>query len=476
MFGNVVPRRVAASGSRTRSSSARRPPGSSSTPSSTSTTSRSSSTTSRSSTATRPARSSRRSRASSCARRSARCSTPGWATAPSTTGASTASPTTGARRSTSSRWSSATRARARARAWPSAATRSTGEPEPSGDFLVNAQGEDVVSGVRNTARHRRDARGDARGPRQLMEILRTLEAHYKDMQDTEFTVEEGRLYMLQTRNAKRPAQAAVRFAVDAVRGGAADAGGGARDDRRRRARRAAAPDLRPRRRLRRCSRAASPPRRAPPRARSSSPPPRRWPPPRRARDVILVRPFTEADDVAGFHAARGHPHQRGRQGHPRGARRARHGAPGGDRRERRSRSTSTGATVARRRHGAARGRPDRDRRHHRRRHRRRRAARRARGRRGLRPVLEWADELRRLGVRANADTPAGRAQGARVRRRGHRAVPHRAHVHGRGPPAEDARDDHGRRPRRSGARALDELLPLQQEDFEGLFEAMAGCR
>ena len=54
---------------------------------------------------------------------------------------------------------------------------------------------------------------------QLMEILRTLEAHYKDMQDTEFTVEEGRLYMLQTRNAKRPAQAAVRFAVDAVEEG-----------------------------------------------------------------------------------------------------------------------------------------------------------------------------------------------------------------------------------------------------------------
>ena len=49
-----------------------------------------------------------------------------------------------------------------------------------------------------------------------MEILRALERHYGDMQDTEFTVEEGRLYMLQTRNAKRPAQAAVRFAVDVV--------------------------------------------------------------------------------------------------------------------------------------------------------------------------------------------------------------------------------------------------------------------
>src|SRR4029434_9001589 len=54
---------------------------------------------------------------------------------------------------------------------------------------------------------------------QLMEILSTLEQHYKDMQDTEFTIEDGQLFMLQTRNAKRPAQAAVRFACDAVEEG-----------------------------------------------------------------------------------------------------------------------------------------------------------------------------------------------------------------------------------------------------------------
>src|SRR3954466_15049473 len=100
----------------------------------------------------------------------------------------------------------------------------TGEPEPSGDFLPDAQGEDVVSGVR-TPRDIRELREwlpDVH--RTLMEILRTLEAHYKDMQDVEFTVEEGRLYMLQTRNAKRPAQAAVRFAVDAVSEGLLDRG------------------------------------------------------------------------------------------------------------------------------------------------------------------------------------------------------------------------------------------------------------
>jgi pyruvate,orthophosphate dikinase len=92
----------------------------------------------------------------------------------------------------------------------------TGAAEPSGDFLLNAQGEDVVSGVRNTHElvELRNVMPDVYT--QLTDILRRLERHYGDIQDTEFTIEEGRLYMLQTRNAKRPAQAAVRFAVDAV--------------------------------------------------------------------------------------------------------------------------------------------------------------------------------------------------------------------------------------------------------------------
>ena len=67
----------------------------------------------------------------------------------------------------------------------------TGAPEPSGDFLVNAQGEDVVSGVRNTRDIAELADLCPRPTRELMEILRTLERHYGDMQDTEFTVEEG---------------------------------------------------------------------------------------------------------------------------------------------------------------------------------------------------------------------------------------------------------------------------------------------
>ena len=92
----------------------------------------------------------------------------------------------------------------------------TGAPQPSGDFLVNAQGEDVVSGVRNTQGLDEMAELLPEAHRELIDALRTLERHFKDMQDVEFTVEQGRLYLLQTRNAKRPAQAAVRFVVDAV--------------------------------------------------------------------------------------------------------------------------------------------------------------------------------------------------------------------------------------------------------------------
>src|SRR4029079_10124876 len=73
-----------------------------------------------------------------------------------------------------------------------------------------------VSGVRNTRDIAELSDWLPEIHEQLTDILRTLEKHYKDMQDCEFTVEEGRLFMLQTRNAKRPAQAAVRFAVDAV--------------------------------------------------------------------------------------------------------------------------------------------------------------------------------------------------------------------------------------------------------------------
>lgn len=108
---------------------------------------------------------------------------------------------------------------------------STGENIFYGEYLVNAQGEDVVAGIR-TPQHLTLA-GKARNGsdlpameevmpavfKQLVEVRETLEAHYKDMQDIEFTVQQDKLYMLQTRSGKRTAAAAIRIAVEMVREG-----------------------------------------------------------------------------------------------------------------------------------------------------------------------------------------------------------------------------------------------------------------
>ena len=193
------------------------------------------------------------------------------------------------------------------------------------------------------------------------------------------------------------------------------------------------------------------------------------------RDVILVRPFTEADDVAGFHAARGILTSRGREGVARGARRPRHGPArascgasdleidlaaelvrvSGTELHAGDRIAIDGTTGA-----------DHD---------RRRAAGRARRSPSTsRRVLAWADELRRARRAHERRHARGRGQGPRVRRRGHRPVPHRAHVLRRGarePIMQRMILAAGEDERRA---ALDELRPLQQADFEGLFEAMAG--
>ena len=86
-----------------------------------------------------------------------------------------------------------------------------------GEFLVNAQGEDVVAGIRTPQPIAELENVHARrSTTQLREITTNLEKHYKDMQDFEFTIQEGKLYMLQTRNGKRTGPAAVRIAVDMV--------------------------------------------------------------------------------------------------------------------------------------------------------------------------------------------------------------------------------------------------------------------
>jgi pyruvate,orthophosphate dikinase len=346
----------------------------------------------------------------------------------------------------------------------------TGAPEPSGDFLINAQGEDVVAGVRTPRDISELKRAMPEAHEQLMEILRTLESHYKDMQDVEFTIEEGHLYMLQTRNAKRPAQAAVRFAVDAVgeglltreealqtvdassldallhptfdrgegytviaQGVAASPGAAAG------AVVFSAPDA--------VAAAAD------------------------GKEVILVRPFTQADDVAGFHAAKGIlTSEGGKASHAalvaRGmgvpAVTGAHVAVDLEAEELRIDSRvfhagdligidgTDGVVVE---HGARLIEPTIDER--------------------FNEVLAWADELRRLGVRVNADTPrdAFRARELGAEGIGLCRTEHMFMAEDRQPKMRAmimASDGEGRRA------ALRELLPLQQEDFIGIFEAMQG--
>ena len=346
----------------------------------------------------------------------------------------------------------------------------TGAPEPSGDFLVNAQGEDVVSGVRTPLDIRELAEVMPEADGQLREILRTLESHYKNMQDTEFTIEEGHLWMLQTRNAKRPAQAAVRFAVDAVSEGLLtpaqalqtidtgsldallhptfDTGEGytvlARGV-------AASPGA-----------AAGEIVFSAPEAVAAA---------AAGKDVILVRPFTAADDVAGFHAARGIlTSEGGKASHAAlvargmGVPAVTGAAIAVDIESQQLRINgqvfnagdligidgSDGAVVE---PGAHLIEPELDER--------------------FDQVLEWADELRKLRVRVNADTPndAIRARELGAEGIGLCRTEHMFMAEDRQPKMRAmimASDSEGRRA------ALAELLPLQEQDFIGLFDAMRG--
>ncbi len=347
----------------------------------------------------------------------------------------------------------------------------TGGQEPSGDFLINAQGEDVVSGVRTPRDLGELHEWSPEISNRLTDILRKLESHYKDMQDTEFTVEEGRLFMLQTRAAKRPAQAAVRFAVDAfeerllskaeavatIDAGALDA--------------LLHPSFDTTARYTALAHgvAASPGAAkgtivftAPEAVEQAS----------EGKAVILVRPFTEADDVAGFHAAVGIlTSEGGKASHAalvaRGmGRPAITGAAAMDV-DLKMEEVRIGDLVL---HGGDFIAID--------------------GTNGVittddvplveahidarfETVLRWCDELRQIGVRANADTPedATRAHRFGAEGIGLCRTEHMFMAADRQPKMRAmimAEDESGRQA------ALDELLPLQQSDFEGLFEAMAG--
>ena len=93
---------------------------------------------------------------------------------------------------------------------------STGERKLYGEFLMNAQGEDVVAGIRTPQPMEQMKEVNPEAYDQFVKIANTLEEHYRDMQDMEFTIEKGKLFMLQTRNGKRTAAAALRIAVDLV--------------------------------------------------------------------------------------------------------------------------------------------------------------------------------------------------------------------------------------------------------------------
>lgn len=99
---------------------------------------------------------------------------------------------------------------------------STGEPELYGEYLINAQGEDVVAGIRTPQAISTLKSEMPEVYQQFSETAKRLEQHYKEMQDIEFTVERGKLFILQTRSGKRTAQAAIRIAVDMVKEGIID--------------------------------------------------------------------------------------------------------------------------------------------------------------------------------------------------------------------------------------------------------------
>jgi pyruvate,orthophosphate dikinase len=347
----------------------------------------------------------------------------------------------------------------------------TGAPEPSGDFLPNAQGEDVVSGVR-TPRDIADMQEwmpDVHA--QLMEILRTLEAHYEDMQDTEFTVEDGQLYMLQTRNAKRPAQAAVRFAVDAVseqlltrERALATIDPGSLDA-------LLHPTFDPNAEFEILASGVN----ASPGAAKGQivfTAADAVAAAEDGRDVILVRPFTDAEDVAGFFAAKGIlTSEGGKASHAalvaRGMGRPAVVGAQALAIDLAAKTVSVNGTELHEGDAIA-----------------------IDGTKGcvtvddvplveaqvdenFQQVLEWADELRRMDVRANADTPEDArrarelgAQGIGLCRTEHMFMAEDRQPKMRAMIMADTREDR--------KAALAELLPLQQQDFEGLFEAMAG--
>src|SRR5215207_6866982 len=347
---------------------------------------------------------------------------------------------------------------------------STGEPGLYGEFLANAQGEDVVAGIRTPEPLEAMQARLPKAYEQLIDTMRRLEEHYRDMQDIEFTVEEGRLYLLQTRSAKRTAAAALKAAVDMV-----DEGLISREDAIARIDPAQLdqllhPMLDPNDRYDVAATGLN----ASPGAASgkvvfdADTAAERG----EREDVILVRWETTPDDIHGMIAAKGILTVHGGMtshaavvargmGKPcvagcealtldvkaRVARIGEHELREGDEL---TIDGGTGRVIV----GRVRLVPPQI-------------------NEDFQTVLGWADEVRRLKVRANADTPedAVRAREFGAEGIGLCRTEHMFFGDDRLPVVQEmimARDEPGRRS------ALDRLLPMQQSDFEGIFEAMAG--
>jgi pyruvate,orthophosphate dikinase len=355
----------------------------------------------------------------------------------------------------------------------------TGSPEIEGDYLTSAQGEDVVAGIRQTKRIAALADEMPKIYKQFTGLCKQLEKHYREVQDVEFTIERGKLWMLQTRDAKRSAVAAVRIAVDLA---------GEHLITRAEAVKRVTPEhvdyfLHPQ---------FDPAERAAAKARGDaiasglnvSPgaasgvlafdadTAERWGL-HEKKAVIMVRPETKPDDVHGMLAARGILTSRGgRTSHAALVARqfgkpavvgvlamevnvARREFTVGGRTFREGDSVSldgtTGEVFAGELETVI---PDFNDRH-------------------LLKLLSWADRIRRLGVWANADYPrdAERARGYGAEGIGLARTEHMFFETDRLPQVQRmilARDEATR------ARALAALLPFQRADFEGLFTAMNG--
>jgi pyruvate,orthophosphate dikinase len=347
---------------------------------------------------------------------------------------------------------------------------STGEPGLYGEFLTNAQGEDVVAGIRTPEPIERMAEALPEAFEQLQDTVRRLEEHYRDVQDIEFTVEEGRLYLLQTRTGKRTAAAALRAAVDMVEEGlitredaVARIDPGQLDQ-------LLHPMIDPKADVEVAARGlnASPGAACGEIVLNADTAAERG----RSQPVILVRWETTPDDIHGLIEAAGVLTAHGGMTSHAAVVARGMGKPcvagcdalsidldsravdiAGHKLEEGDTITidgGTGAVIV----GAVKLVPPQI-------------------NEDLETVLGWADELRRLRVRANADTPedAARAREFGAQGIGLCRTEHMFMAGDRLPVVREmilAGDEAGR------LAALDRLLPMQQADFEGIFEAMAG--